>query len=106
MRTLVIGILAATLLAFTAAAETYKFEIADPVKVGKTDLKPGKYAVDVDGDKASLKDKKGNAIDVKAKVEQAQGTAKTTLLGLSRDSGAQKLESVRPGGTSIRVVFE
>ena len=105
MRTLVIGILAATLLAFTAAAETYKFEIADPLKVGQIDLKPGKYAVDVDGDKASLKDRKGNAIDVKAKIEQAQSTAKTTLLGISRENGGQKLESVRPGGTSIRVVF-
>jgi CO dehydrogenase/acetyl-CoA synthase delta subunit len=94
------------MLASSLAAETYKFEISDKVKVGQTELKAGRYLVDVDGSKAVLKDKKGNAIEVKTSVEQAPSKVKATMLGMTRNDGVQRLESITLGGTDIKVKFE
>jgi len=106
MKRIAFLILTAGLLAFSLAAETYKFEVTKKVLVGQTQLKPGSYAVDVDGAKALLKDRQGNTIAVTAKVEQLDSKAKTTLLGVSRDGGAEKLQSISFGGTTVRVTFE
>jgi len=93
------------LLACSLAAETYKFSISEKLQVGQTELQPGRYALVVDGTNATLKDRKGNTIDVKANVEETQNKATATLLGIVRDNGSQKLNSITPGGTSIRVRF-
>ena len=88
------------------AAETYKFQLSDKVKAGQTELKPGKYLLEVDGAKAVLKDKSGNAIAVNAKVEQTPNKANVTFVGITGDPGAKKLGSVIPAGSQVRVVFE
>jgi len=88
------------------AAETYKFQLSDKVMVGTTELKPGKYLLEVDGANAVLKDKSGKAIEAKAKVEQTPNKANVTFVGITGDAGAKKLGSVIPAGSQVRVVFE
>jgi len=101
-RILAVGLLAGSFV----AAETFKFESSEALKVGHTQLQPGKYLLDVDGSTVVLKDKSGKAIDVKAKVEQTGNKANRTLLGLRGEPGDRKLGSVTPRGTNIRVVFD
>ncbi len=99
---LTLGLLAGSL----AAAGTFKFQLSDKVQVGQTQLKPGKYSIDVNGSTAVLKDKAGETIDVKAKVEQTTNKAPVTTYTTSGEPGAKKLEAVTFGGSQVRVVFE
>lgn len=101
-RLLTVGLLAGSL----AFAATFKFQLADPVQAGKTQLKPGTYSLDVSGSAAVLKDKAGKTIDVKAKVEQTASKAPVTTYSISDEGGARKLASVTMGGSQLRVVFE
>jgi hypothetical protein len=99
---LTLGLLAGSLV----AAQTYKIQLSDPVHAGQAVLKPGKYLLEVDGSNAVLKDKAGNTIDVKAKVEQTSQKAAVTFVGMSGVDGEKKLDSVIPEGSQVRVVFE
>ena len=101
-RVLILGLLAGSLV----AAETYKFQLSDKVQVGQTELKPGKYSLEVSGPNVVLKDKAGKTIEAKAKVEQTPNKSAVTFVGISGDAGARKLGSVIPAGAQVRVVFE
>lgn len=101
-RVLILGLLAGSLV----AAETYKFQLSDKVQVGQTELKPGKYSLEVSGANVVLKDKAGKTIEAKAKVEQTPNKSAVTFVGISGDAGARKLGSVIPAGAQVRVVFE
>jgi len=101
-RFLVLGALAASLV----AGETLKFQLSDRVHVGQTELKPGKYLVDVNGTNAVLKDKSGKTIDVKARVEQTSYKLAVTTMDITGEGSQRRLASVTPGGSSYRVVFE
>ena len=85
-------------------AQDYKFELQQKARVGQTQLLPGKYIVSVNGETVVLKDKAGNTIDVKAKVEQTSAKASGTSVRFSQDR--QQLTSVSFGGTQTRVIFE
>jgi hypothetical protein len=87
-----------------AAAQTYKFQLAEKVRAGQTQLQPGTYSLILDGSTAVLKDKAGNMIDVKASIEQETQKAPVTLIGMRGEP--RQLGSVTLGGTHIRVVFE
>jgi hypothetical protein len=99
-RFLIAGLLTSSLL----VAQTYKIHVVDKVQVGSTQLTPGGYLLEVDGANAVLKDKAGNTIDSKAKVEQTSQKAPETSLEVN--TATQQLTAITPGGSRIRVVFE
>jgi hypothetical protein len=102
VRLFTLGLLTVSLV----AAGTYKFQLSEQVKVGQTQLQPGKYSMNVEGTTAVLKDKDGKTIEVKAKVVEMPNKAVVTVVGLSPDSGVKQLKSIIFGGSRIRVEFE
>ena len=101
-RLLTVGLLAGSL----AVAATFKFNLPDRVQAGKTQLEPGKYSLDVNGQAVVLKDKAGKAIDVKAKVAQNASKAPATTYAISEEGGVKRLSSITLGGSQLRVLFE
>lgn len=97
-------VLVAFICGAVVSAETYKFQLGTAVSIGTTQLKPGRYVLDVNGNTAVLKDKSGKTIDAKTTVEKA-GMTTVTMVGLTGANGASQLKDVTPAKSGIRVVF-
>jgi hypothetical protein len=87
----------------SAASNTFKVTLDHNTWVGGTELKAGEYKVSAEGDKITLSaGKNSTPITVPAKVENAAKKFDDTVL---RVDGKQKLEEIRVGGTTMRIVF-
>jgi hypothetical protein len=86
----------------SAASNTFKVTIDKPTWVGGTELQAGEYKVQTEGDKITLTMGKKVTLTVPAKVETSDKRFDTTSL---RVDSKQKLEEIRVGGTTMRVVF-
>jgi hypothetical protein len=98
---LVFGTLA---LGIATAANTYQFKLLEPAWVGSTELKPGEYKVQVEGDKAMIMNGK-KAVDVEAKAEAGDQKFSATQISTDTAGGQAKLKEVRIGGTKTKIVF-
>ena len=96
----------AMLFASLACAKTYTFRISDPTTVGEVQLAQGMYKLEVVGSDAVLKDEKGRRIDAKARVEDGESKNNQTSVVTSDNGGVRRLEFIRLGGKTSRVVFE
>jgi hypothetical protein len=98
------------LLAFMAAglavasAKTYAIDLFQPVMLGSTTLKPGHYTVNVDGDKAVLRNGKieGEAV---VKMEDADQKYDRTSVVLLNNDGQMHIHEIHIGGTKMKLVF-
>lgn len=93
-------------LAVATAASTYHFQITDPAWVGGTELRPGDYKIDVEGNKAVIKSGKNNVAEAPAKAETGDKKYAYTSVDLASDGGKSMLKEIRIGGTNTRIVFE
>jgi hypothetical protein len=97
--TLCFGILA---VAVASAASSYNVSLASSTMVGQTQLKPGQYKVEVEGDKAVFKSGKNTVAEAPATAQQnPQKYSDTTLL-----TSGGKLEEIHVGGTNVRIVLK
>ncbi|MGH7973602.1 MAG: hypothetical protein ACREIC_33205 [Limisphaerales bacterium] len=101
MKKLVFAFATVALAAASAASNSFNLTIYQPTWVEGTQLKPGDYKVQMQGDKAVIKSGK-NAIEVPVKVETAGQKYNSTAI---RVDSNQKLEEIRVGGTSTRILF-
>jgi hypothetical protein len=99
--TLALGTLA---LAVASGASVYHVTIGDPTWVGGKELKPGEYVVQVEGDKAMIKNGK-NVVEVPAKVETTAKKYTSTTLLTSSAGGKTNLEEIDVGGTTTKIVL-
>ena len=91
----------ATLALGTAfAASPYSVKLYDPVWIGDTQLKPGDYKVEMQGDKATFKNGK-TVVEVPATLGKNDHKYSYTSL-VSVDS---KLHEIDLGGTTAKIVF-
>lgn len=88
-------------LAAASAATSYNVTFFEPVTVNGTKLKPGNYKVEVNENKAVIKQGKPVA-ETAVKVENNDKKYPTTTVRLA---GAQ-VEEIHFGGTRTRIVFE
>jgi hypothetical protein len=86
------------------AASSYTVKVVDPTWIGQTELKPGDYKVQIEGQKAQLKMGK-TVIEVPAKMETGSTKYSFTQLGTKVVDGKAKLEEIDFGGTNARIVF-
>jgi len=86
------------------AASSYTVKIVDPTWIGQTELKPGDYKVQLQGDKAQLKMGK-TVVEVPAKMENNSSKFSFTQLGTKIVDGKAKLEEIDLGGTNSKIVF-
>jgi hypothetical protein len=85
-----------------AASNTFHVTFDEAAWINGTQLKPGDYRVQVEGDKAVLKSGK-TVIEAPAKMETADHKFGST--GVVLDS-KQKVQEIQIGGTKDRIVFQ
>jgi hypothetical protein len=101
MKKLLLSFATVAIAVASAASNTFRVTIDHPTWVGGTELKAGEYKVQTEGDKITLTMGK-SAVTVPAKVETADKKFDATSL---RVDSKQKLEEIRVGGTTMRIVF-
>ena len=88
-------------LAVASAASSYTVTFFQPVVINGQSLKAGDYKVQLEGDKATLKQGK-SVTELPVKVENSDNRFSTTSVRLN---GSQ-VEEIRLGGTHTKLVFE
>jgi hypothetical protein len=86
------------------AAKTYAIDLFQPVMFGSTQLKPGHYTVNVDGDKAVLRNGKLGG-EAPVKMEDAAEKYGRTSVVLLEESGQMRIHEIHIGGTKMKLVF-
>jgi len=91
-------------LAIASAATSYRFSTFQPSYVGGTELKPGDYKIEVDGDKAMIKAGK-QTIQASVKVENGSERFTDTSVQYETTNGKVTVTQIRIGGTHTTLVF-
>jgi hypothetical protein len=92
--------LTALALGFASAAESHNVDIKKSVTIGSAQLQPGRYKVEIQGEKAVFKSGK-NVVEVPAtlgKSDQKYGTTGIVTNG-------SKLVEIDLGGTTDKILF-
>ncbi len=85
-----------------AAGNSFTINLNHDCTVGATQLKAGEYKVQTEGDKIVLKSGK-TLIELPGKVEA--GTKRFNDTSVRIDDKTNKLEEIRVGGSTTRIVF-
>jgi len=88
-------------LGIASAADPYNVTVLDAVSVGKTELKPGEYKVEMQGDKAVFTMGK-KTVAVPATLSKGEQPFTSTVF-ISQHS---KLKEIDLGGTQDKIVFD
>jgi hypothetical protein len=91
-------------LAIASAAATHTVTLFQPTMVGGKELKPGVYKVEVKDSTAVLTQGK-ESVEAPVKAETADSKFSSTSVRLNNGGGKYRLEEIRVGGTSTRLVF-
>ncbi len=87
-----------------AASNTFHVTFDSDAWIGTSEVKPGSYKIQMEGDKAILKSGK-NVIEVPAKLENANQRFQTNAVVVKTVDNKQKVEEIQLGGTNERIVF-
>jgi len=87
-----------------ASADTYRVNLIQPSVVGGTELKPGEYKLVVADGKATLSKGK-TSVEAQVKVENAGSKFSSTSVRYSNGEGKSKIQEIRLGGTTTKLVF-
>ena len=93
---------AAVALTTASAATKYNVTLFQPTMVNGTELKPGDYKVEVEGDKAVFKQGK-TLFETPVHVQDSGEKNRTNT---ARYVQGTKLQEIRLGGTRTKLVFE
>ena len=92
-------------VAAASAAETYKVSLPEPTIVAGKELKAGDYKVEVEGDRAVIKDGKKSVAESPVKVETGSEKFLTTKVRYDNGNGKYNLQEIHVGGTKTKLVF-
>src|SRR5437773_1956824 len=92
------------LAAASAAGGAYRVTLYQPSVINGTELKPGDYRVEVNGNKATIKGDK-QTVEASVNVEEASAKIATTTVRYTTGDGKNKVEEIRLGGTKTKLVF-
>jgi hypothetical protein len=95
----------AVLALAVASAKTYAVTLYQPSVLSGTELKPGDYKLELDGNKAVLTDGK-QSVESPVRVETAETKFASTTVRYSNDDGKSRIQQIRLGGTKLRLVFD
>jgi hypothetical protein len=92
-------------MALAWAASSHSVNFSKPAIVGNTEIKPGDYKLELNGNKAVLKRGK---TEVEAEVTVENGATKFTQTSACclGDDGKYRLQEIRVGGTNTKVTFK
>ena len=96
----------ATLALVTAsAASSYRITLFQPSIVGGKELKPGEYKVTVKDNKALI-EKGKESVEADVKTETADAKFSSTTVRYRNGDGKYRVQEIRLGGTTTKLVFE
>lgn len=95
---------AAAALMVASAAEKHNLTLFQPSFVNGTELAPGDYRMEVDGDKITLSKGK-QKVEASIKTEQADAKFSSTSVRYSNADGKYKVQEIRLGGTNRKLVI-
>jgi hypothetical protein len=104
MTKLMIVLIAAAAMTASAATKSYRVNIPTPAWVGTTELSPGSYKVEVEGDKAVLRNGK-TAVEIAVKVESGSYKHSHTAVAFAKEDSKQVLREIRVGGTTTTITL-
>jgi len=104
MKKLVVMFATLAIAVASAADRTYHITLIDPASVNGTQLKPGDYKVQVEGDRAILKKGK-TVIEAPARIQTADHKFNSTIVAIANPSSHPTISEIRIGGTNTRIVF-
>jgi len=102
MKKLLLSFATVALAVASAASNSFSLTLDHACTVGGTQLKAGDYKVQTEAGKIVLKMGK-NVIELPAKLETADKKFDVTTVRV--DNKTQKLEEIRVGGSTTRIVF-
>ena len=88
-----------------SAASSYRVTLLQPSMLGDTELKPGDYRIDVDGDKAVIKAGKNTVETAPVKVETGDQKFGSTVVRYTKGDGRYHIQEIHIGGTKTKLVF-
>ena len=88
-----------------AGTRSYTVSLTRPNMLGTTELKPGDYKIEVDGDKAILRQGKMQT-ESPVKVEEADTKFENNAVRyVTSADGKLRIQEIRLGGTRTKLVF-
>src|SRR5713226_8957980 len=87
-----------------ASAKSYSIDLFQPAVLGSTELAPGHYSVDVDDQKAVIRNGKIHG-EAPVKVESADKKYNTTTVRFANGDGKYHIQEIHVGGTKTKLVF-
>ena len=87
-----------------ASAKSYSVKLFQPATVGGKELAPGEYKVEVNGEKAVIRNGKTDA-EATIKVEDGETKYGTTTVRFTDENGKFHIQEIRLGGTRTKLVF-
>ncbi len=95
---------AAAALMVASAAEKHNITLFQPSFVNGTQLAPGDYRMELDGDKLVISKGK-QKVEANVKSEQAESKFSSTSVRYSNAGGKFTVQEIRLGGTNRKLVF-
>ena len=96
--------LATLALSVAGAATTYKVTFFQPSLVNGTELKPGRYRVELKDNTAVISGGK-QSVEAPGKAETAASKFSSTTVRYSNGDGKYRLQEIHIGGTNTKLVF-
>src|SRR5712691_7342490 len=78
--------------------------VHEPLVINGTELKPGDYRVEVNGNSATFRGDK-QTVETSVKVEETPTKIPTTTMRYNTSDGKHRVEEIRLGGTKMKLVF-
>jgi hypothetical protein len=100
MKKVMIGMFCLSAMALSAFGAG--FTVTAPISAGSTQLKPGEYKFEMQGDKVVLKEGRTVIAEIPATKETAAKKFEDTMY----ESSNGKLVAIRVGGTTTRIVLK
>lgn len=91
-------------LMVASAAEKHNLTLFQPSMVNGTELAPGDYRMELDGDKVVITKGK-NKVEANVKVDTADTKFGSTSVRYANADGKYKVQEIRLGGTNRKIVF-
>jgi hypothetical protein len=92
-------------MAFASAGERYNVTLSQTTLVAGTELKPGDYKIEVNGDKATISSGK-KSVEAAVKVENTEQKFANTTVRYATAGGNYKIDEIHVGGTKTKLVFD
>ena len=92
-------------LAAASAASSYRINLFQPSIVAGKELQPGEYKVTLKDNKAVIT-RGRESVEATVKTETADSKFNSTTVRYQNGDGKYRVQEIRLGGTSTRLVFE